>query len=89
MNQVTDLRADLAQAVAALAAHHTKYYWCKGYGTGWKGSHYGISQEEYDAAYARNTDLRGRILAIQADIERRTKPRRMKSSGVAHKAGLV
>ncbi len=80
MNQVTELRADLEHAKHALAMHYEQYYFCKGYGTGWQGSHYGISQEEYDAAFVRTTELRGRILGIQSDIARRTKPGRAKPS---------
>ncbi len=80
MNQMTDLRAELQAAQAALDAHQNKYYWVKGYGTGWKGSHYGISQDEYEWAYQHNTELRGRVLRIMQTIERRKKPARMRPS---------
>ena len=82
MSHICDLRADLARAHAALDAHYAKYYFCKGYGTGWKGSHYGITQEEYDAAYARNTELRDRILRLMRAIERHKQPGRIRPSMV-------
>ncbi len=77
---MTDLRADLQAAQSELAAHHKRYYWVKGLGTGWKGSHYGISQEEYVWAYQHNTVLRGHVLRIMQTIERRKKPGRMRPS---------
>ena len=82
MSQMTDLRTELDLAQADLAAHHKRYYWLKGYGTGWKGSHYGISQEEYDWAYQHNTVLRGRVLRVMQTIERHKKPGRMRPSMV-------
>ena len=83
MNQVTDLRAELRRVEIELKAHQDKYYWVKGYGTGWKGAHYGISQEEYDWAYQHNTVLRGRILRLMQAIEQRKKPGRMRASMVS------
>ncbi len=83
MNQVTDLRSELQSAQAELQALHKKYYFLKGYGTGWRGGHYGISQEEYDWAYQHNTVLRGRVLKIMQSIERRKKPIRMRPSMVS------
>lgn len=83
MNQVTDLRAELQAAQALLDAHQHKYYWVKGYGTGWEGAHYGISQEEYVWSKQHNTVLRGRVLYLMQAIERRKKPGRMRAS-MAH-----
>lgn len=84
MNPIQQLRADLASARDALELHHAKYYWLKGYGTGWCGAHYGISEEEYQGAYARTTALRGRILVLQAEIARLTQV-----SGARQKTSLL
>ncbi len=70
MNPIAILREEHDEALQALEQHTTKYYWLKGYGTGWQGSHYSISDEEYTAAYERVKELRGRVIALNQEIVR-------------------
>lgn len=70
MNPIATLQQERDEALQALEQHTNKYYWLKGYGTGWQGSHYGISEEEYAAVYGRVKELRGRVIALNQEIAR-------------------
>jgi len=55
----------LLMAKQELATLEAKYYWLKGFGTGWKGSHYGIGEGVYRAVWDRAHYLRQEIMRMQ------------------------
>lgn len=67
-NPLQALRRDLADTQEALGTLESKYSWLKGWGTGWKASHYGLSDAEWDSIQANHRALRERATAISKEI---------------------
>ena len=70
MNPIAILRRELASAEHELTALTDRYTWLKGWGTGWKAAHYGMSDAEYNAVYERCVTLRQRVAALDKEITR-------------------
>ena len=84
-NPIQALRRDLAVTQDALEQIENEYYWLKGYGTGWKASHYGLSDAEWDAIQAEHRSLRERALALHKRIGLLRKQAGRRTSAQAHR----
>lgn len=67
-NPLQALRRDLADTQDALDRLESKYSWLKGWGTGWKASHYRLSDAEWDSIQADHRALRERATALSKEI---------------------